>query len=73
LNGQPREVTVRDVALRATVQARLKADPLSRGRLIAIPGGSPALLCGLGGSSEESARDRLLSRKKRDRRLANSG
>ena len=39
LNGQPREVTIRDNSLRATVQARTKADPGNPGHVGApIPG-----------------------------------
>ena len=59
LNGQPREVTVRDVALRATVQARLKADPAEPGQVGSpIPGAISSIAVDVGQQVKKG--DRLL-------------
>ena len=59
LNGQPREVTIRDNALRATVQARPKADPSVPGQVGApIPGAISSIVVELGQQVKKG--DRLL-------------
>jgi pyruvate carboxylase len=59
LNGQPREVTVRDLALRAIVQARPKADPAEPGQVGApIPGAISSIAVDVGGQVKKG--DRLL-------------
>ncbi len=59
LNGQPREVTVRDAALRATVQARLKADPAEPGQVGSpIPGAISSIAVDVGQQVKKG--DRLL-------------
>jgi pyruvate carboxylase len=59
LNGQPREVTIRDNALRATVQARPKADPSEPGQVGApIPGAISSIVVEVGQQVKKG--DRLL-------------
>jgi pyruvate carboxylase len=59
LNGQPREVTIRDNALRATVQARPKADASEPGQVGApIPGAISSIVVELGQQVKKG--DRLL-------------
>jgi pyruvate carboxylase len=59
LNGQPREVTVRDHALRATVQTRAKADPAVPGQVGSpIPGAVSSIVVELGEQVKKG--DRLL-------------
>ena len=59
LNGQPREVTVRDHALRATVQARPKADPAEPGQVGSpIPGAISSIAVDVGQQVKKG--DRLL-------------
>src|SRR3984893_10451173 len=59
LNGQPREVTIRDNALRATVQARPKADPSAPGQVGApIPGAISSIVVEVG--QQVTKGDRLL-------------
>ncbi len=59
LNGQPREITVRDIALQATVQARLKADPAEPGQVGApIPGAISSIVVDL--AEQVKKGDRLL-------------
>jgi pyruvate carboxylase len=59
LNGQPREVTIRDNALRATVQARPKADPSAPGQVGApIPGAISSIVVEAGQHVKKG--DRLL-------------
>ena len=59
LNGQPREVTVRDKTLKATVAAKAKADPLAAGQVGApIPGAVTSLFVEVGEVVKKG--DRLL-------------
>jgi pyruvate carboxylase len=59
LNGQPREVTIRDSALRATVQARPKADASDPGQVGApIPGAISSIVVEVGQQVKKG--DRLL-------------
>jgi len=59
LNGQPREVTVRDQALQATVQSRPKADPSVPGQVGSpIPGAISSIVVEVG--EEVKKGDRLL-------------
>ena len=59
LNGQPREVTIRDNALRAAVQARPKADPSEPGQVDApIPGAISSIVVEVGQQVKKG--DRLL-------------
>jgi pyruvate carboxylase len=59
LNGQPREVTVRDHALQATVQTRPKADPSVPGQVGSpIPGAISSIVAEVG--EEVKKGDRLL-------------
>ncbi len=59
LNGQPREVVVRDLALRATVSARPKADPGEPGHVGSpIPGAISSIAVDLGQQVKKG--DRLL-------------
>jgi len=59
LNGQPREVTVRDRALTATVQTRPKADPSVPGQVGSpIPGAISSIVVGVGEQVKKG--DRLL-------------
>jgi len=59
LNGQPREVEVRDNALRATVQARPKADPSEPGQVGSpIPGAISSIIVDVGKQVKKG--DRLL-------------
>ncbi len=59
LNGQPREVTVRDRALTATVQTRPKADPAVPGQVGSpIPGAISTIVVGVGEPVKKG--DRLL-------------
>jgi pyruvate carboxylase len=59
LNGQPREVTVRDTALRATVHARPKADPVAPGQVGSpIPGAISSIAVDVGQQVKKG--DRLL-------------
>jgi pyruvate carboxylase len=59
LNGQPREVTVRDRSLQATVQARAKADPGQPGQVGApIPGAITSISVEVG--DKVSKGDRLM-------------
>jgi pyruvate carboxylase len=59
LNGQPREVTVRDNALRATVPTRPKADPAAPGQVGApIPGAISSIVVEVGEPVKKG--DRLL-------------
>ncbi|HVA95791.1 MAG TPA: pyruvate carboxylase [Candidatus Dormibacteraeota bacterium] len=59
LNGQPREITVRDNALQATVPTRLKADPAEPGQVGApIPGAISSIVVDLGEQVKKG--DRLL-------------
>jgi pyruvate carboxylase len=59
LNGQPREVTVRDQALQATVQSRTKADPSVPGQVGSpIPGAISSIVVEVG--EEVKKGDRLL-------------
>lgn len=59
LNGQPREVTIRDAALRATVQTRPKADPSEPGQVGSpIPGAISSIAVDVG--EQVTKGDRLL-------------
>jgi pyruvate carboxylase len=59
LNGQPREVTVRDQALQATVQTRPKADPSIPGQVGSpIPGAISSIVVEVGEQVKKG--DRLL-------------
>jgi len=59
LNGQPREVTIRDNALRAKVQARAKADASEPGQVGApIPGAISSIVVEVGQQVKQG--DRLL-------------
>ena len=59
LNGQPREVTVRDLALRVAAPARPKADPAQTGQVGApIPGAISSIVVDLGQPVKKG--DRLL-------------
>jgi pyruvate carboxylase len=59
LNGQPREVTVRDRALQATVQSRPKADPSVPGQVGSpIPGAISSIVVSVGEQVKKG--DRLL-------------
>ena len=59
LNGQPREVTVRDRSLQAKVESRPKADPAQPGQVGApIPGAITSIAVGVG--DQVSKGDRLL-------------
>ena len=59
LNGQPREVTVRDRSLQATIEARAKADPSKPGQLGApIPGAITSIAIAVG--DQVAKGDRLL-------------
>ncbi len=59
LNGQPREVTIRDNSLRATVRGRPKADPNAPGQVGApIPGAISSIVVELGQQVKKG--DRLL-------------
>jgi pyruvate carboxylase len=59
LNGQPREVTIRDAALRATVQTRPKADPSEPGQVGSpIPGAISSIAVDVGEQVKKG--DRLL-------------
>ncbi|HEY2645752.1 MAG TPA: biotin/lipoyl-containing protein, partial [Candidatus Acidoferrales bacterium] len=59
LNGQPREITVRDRSLTATVQTRPKADPAVPGQVGSpIPGAISTIVVGLGEQVKKG--DRLL-------------
>jgi pyruvate carboxylase len=57
LNGQPREITVRDKSLQPTVAARLKADPAVAGQVGApIPGAISSVAVELGQKVEKGER-----------------
>jgi pyruvate carboxylase len=57
LNGQPREVTVRDRSLQPTAAARLKADPAESGQVGApIPGAVSSIAVELGQKVEKGER-----------------
>jgi pyruvate carboxylase len=57
LNGQPREVTVRDRSLQPTAAARLKADPAEAGQVGApIPGAVSSIAVELGQKVEKGER-----------------
>jgi pyruvate carboxylase len=59
LNGQPREVNIRDNSLRATVQARPKADPSEQGQVGSpIPGAISSIVVDVGQQVKKG--DRLL-------------
>jgi pyruvate carboxylase len=59
LNGQPREVTVRDQSLQATVQSRTKADPSVPGQVGSpIPGAISSIVVEIGEQVKKG--DRLL-------------
>lgn len=59
LNGQPREVTIRDKSLQATVEARAKADPAKPGEVGApIPGAITSISVNIG--DKVSKGDRLM-------------